>query len=220
MRTSDAHLHDLSCGEPELYVACGTRPEDWDGLPRGPGSVRCYGVHPWHSDLWGDAVEEMLLSRLDSDPGAGVGEIGMDSSREVVGMAVAFESQLSIASERGTFAAIHNVGCDPSVADAVRRLGKGCRSIILHSFSSDSMPVADMAARGCYFSLSPRLLSRRPERVRALVGKVPRDRLLLETDCPFGGGMDGLVSALAPMMGMDCEDLALLAYDNLREAVL
>ena len=196
MRTSDAHLHDLSCGEPELYVACGTRPEDWDGLPRGPGSVRCYGVHPWHSYLWVDSVREALLSRLDSDPGAGVGEIGMDSSREVDGMSAAFESQLSIASERGTFAAIHNVGCDAPVADAVRRLGRGCRSIILHSFSSDSMPVADMAARGCYFSLSPRLLSRRP------------------------GGMDGLLSALAPMMGMECEDLALLAYDNLREAVL
>ena len=121
MRTSDAHLHDLSCGEPELYVACGTRPEDWDGLPRGPGSVRCYGVHPWHSYLWGDSAEEMLLSRLDSDPGAGVGEIGMDSSREVAGMAAAFESQLSIASERGTFATVHNVGCDASVADAVHR---------------------------------------------------------------------------------------------------
>ena len=219
---ADAHIHfpEYPDGSvPSFYVACTADRSDWDTLPE--GGARCYGIHPWYYDLWNGDVAGELEACLDSEPGAGVGEIGLDSEEGDTGEQMrCFTEQFDIASERGTFVTIHNVGADVPVADAIRKHGKGCSGIILHAFSSDSMPVRELADRGCYFSISPRLMARRRERISQLVSKIPEDRLLIETDAPHLPkrfiSMEDFIGTLADIIGMDTEELIRLTGDNLR----
>lgn len=219
MRTSDAHLHDLSCGVPDLYIACGTRPEDWDSLPAEGNGIRCYGIHPWYADQWSPEAEAALRTRLAEDPNAGVGEIGLDSVRQGGNAKEAFMCQMSIASELGRVTSVHNVGSDEGILEAVREYGSGCRSIILHAFSSESVSVRWLASMNCYFSLSPKVLKRSPARIKALLDKIPDDRLLLETDCPYGSDIGGLALMISKIKVMDAEAFCDMVYDNLGRAI-
>ena len=219
---ADAHIHfpEYPDGsEPSLYVACTADRSDWDTLPE--GGVRCYGIHPWYCDLWNADMADELRARLDSEPGTGVGEIGLDSEEGTVEEQMrCFTDQMDMASELGTFVSLHNVGADGPVSDAIRTHGRGCSGIILHAFSSDSMSVRDLADRGCYFSISPRLMARRRERIAQLLSKIPEERLLMETDAPHLPkrfvSMEDFVGTLADIIGMQTDDLLKLTYDNLR----
>lgn len=224
---ADAHIHIAEqgsgyrdIGRCEVLFGCTARPSDWDAMASCDryGVVRFYGVHPWYADEWGPESMERLSSILDGDPDANVGEIGMDSKRgDVTIQEGVFSSQLSMASERGRIANVHMVGCEKPVLDTVRRHGRGCRAVILHSFSSESY-VKPFAEAGCMFSINPRILRRSPERVSRLVLAIPRDRLLVETDSPYVpagfDGMDAFISALADAVGMDAGELASITLDN------
>ena len=222
MRFADAHIHfpEYPDGSvPAFFVACPADRQDWDILPE--GGVRCYGIHPWYCDLWNDGMREQLIGRLEADPAAGVGEIGLDSEEGVLEEQMeCFVRQFDAASEMGRFVSVHNVGADEQITRTIKEHGKGCSGVILHAFSSDSMPVRDLADRGCYFSISPRLMARRRERIRQLLSKIPEERLLIETDAPHLPkqfvSMERFIGDLADILEMEADDLASLTEDNLR----
>ncbi len=229
---ADAHIHitepgsgyaDL--GDAELLFGCTARRSEWTGLSDSNGAkvVRFYGVHPWYADEWGPEAEAELRSFLSANPDANVGEIGLDSKRGNASLQEgALESQLAIASEMGRTANIHMVGCEKDVLDVVRSLGRGCRSTILHSFSSESYvrPFVDV---GCMISLNPRIMVRSPERIRRLTDAIPEDLLLLETDSPYTArgfvGMGAFAVDLARIMGTRPVRLLESALENARRAV-
>ncbi len=229
---ADAHIHitepdsryaDLD--NAELLFGCTARRSEWTGLSdfNDVKIVRFYGVHPWYDGEWGSEAEVELRSLLSADPDANVGEIGLDSKRgDTYLQRRAFESQLEIASEMGRTVNIHMVGCEKDVLDAIRSLGKRCRSVVLHSFSSESYvrPFADV---GCMFSLNPRIMVRSSERIRRLIDAIPEDLLLLETDSPYTVrefvGMEAFAVDLAEIMGTGPVRLLESALENARRAV-
>jgi TatD DNase family protein len=102
------------------------------------------------------------------------------------------------------------------VLEALR--GRRLKAVILHSYGSDSYlkPYSELE---CYFSISPRLLSRSDIRVRRLMDAIPDDRLLLETDSPNCGkdfaGMWDFATRLGSITGRSADDLLSLAEENL-----
>jgi TatD DNase family protein len=227
---SDAHLHptDTDTGamyrdalQAEVLVGCTARLSEW-----GPMSaigdkrlVRSYGIHPWYPDEWDADSHSKLEAILDSDPAAHVGEIGLDSKRGSIGDQMpVFKDQLCLAAEKDRIASIHMVGTEKEVLDALRSAPHG--RILLHSYGSDSY-LRPFYEEGCYFSISPRIMSRSEVRVKRLLSAIPPDRILTETDAPnFPKGFEGMgpfISELERMSGI--ADLASLAASNLRRLI-
>ena len=229
---ADAHIHmtdgaygpgypDISDGE--LFFSCSAVPSEW-GLPTpeiGGKVVRFCGVHPWYAGEWNQSIEDSLISLLKADPSVHVGEIGLDSKHPDIGLQTeVFSKQVSIASDLDRAVNIHNIGCDGEIVRILKRSGKGCRSIILHSFRSDISPFAGL---DCYCSLNPRILTKSEGHVRDLVTRIPRDRLLLETDHPFAprgfSSMGGFITELADILGTEPGELAGRTLENARRAI-
>ena len=75
---------------------------------------------------------------------------------------------------------VHSRGADKDVIAALA--GSGIRAI-LHWYTGPSALVERALEAGLYFSVNPSML--RTKKGRALVGAIPRDRLLTETDGPY-----------------------------------
>lgn len=228
---SDSHLHLVEEGHGDRYsdldsadilMACTARPDEWD-VQSGMTDTRIigsYGVHPWYSDEWNDDIRERLVSILEGNRKAHVGEIGLDYKRGTVkDQMKAFEDQMTIASDMGRIATVHMVGTEKEVLESVKLHGSGCPGIILHSYGSDSY-LKPFSGLNCYFSISPRILSRSDVRVKRLMDAIPDERLLLETDSPHAGkvftGMHDFASRLGDITGRDPEELLSIADSNLK----
>ncbi len=228
-RFADAHCHptDMTSHYSDyedagIVFACSSVPDDWDALARipDPRMTRFYGVHPWRASEW-DRNAERLRSFLERDGKAGVGEIGMDSSRDVPGQKEAFVAQLALAEEYGRPVQVHDVGCEKDILDILREMRPDV-PVVMHAFSSESYskPFAEL---GCYLSVNPRVLKRSDVRVRRLMDSIPADRLLLESDYPFSpevfSGMRGFAERLSEACGIPADALLGQSYDNARRII-
>ena len=227
---TDAHLHltelnDAGAypgfGSLEMVFSCTARREEWENLASIEDArvKRFYGIHPWYAGEWDEESKEELLSLLDADPSAGVGEIGLDSKHGGVPLQrKVFEEQLDIASEYGRTVTVHMVGCENEVLESVRGHAKGV-PVILHAFKSESY-AKPFCEAGCYFSIGPRLLAKSRENVSRILSAIPGDRILVESDAPHFpktfGGMGKMVSEMAEIMGVSEDWLISKSYENLR----
>lgn len=230
---TDAHFHMCESGFPGEYpdigsvvraVSCTSGPEEWEAQASvsAEGTVPSFGVHPWNCGCWNISVRERLLSMLEGDRSAQVGEIGLDSARGGLSeQMAAFAGQLDVALLADRAVSIHMVGAEKQVLDALRPSARS-RRVILHSFSSESY-VKPFSEIGCFFSVSPRILARSGERVARLLRSIPSDRLLLESDAPHQGrlftGMGDFAGTVAGILGCAPEEMAGRLYDNLGRAI-
>lgn len=224
---SDAHLHlhetgaDYPGEDVGILFSCTAKPSEWDALAaiRRNGLERFYGVHPWYCDQWTYESKNKLLALLHEDDSAGVGEIGLDASRgDLKEQIPVFCEQLDIASSLSRAVNIHMFGAEKETVDCITEHA-GRIPAIIHSFRSESY-VKPLSALNCYFSINPRILAKKPESVRRIVGAVPPDRLLLESDAPHTpegfAGMEDFISQLAGILDVAPEDLASSVNENLR----
>lgn len=230
MHCMDAHLHMTEQGvsgmypdldDLEIVFSCTSRPEEWaiQEKIQHRGLKRFYGLHPWYADLWDEDVGKTLVSFLEKDAEAGVGEIGMDSKKgDPVIQSDIFGKQLELASEYGRTVTVHMVGMEKQVLEHLRPYRKDIPATILHSFKAESY-IKPFSELGCYFSLSPRLLDRADEKLKPFIGRIPEDRILVETDAPFTGrnfeDMHSLMERFAGLRGMQVEEFTETVYRNL-----
>ena len=216
MRYADSHIHvadprfiGIDSGA-ELLFGCTSTPDEWDYLSRMNGGkvVKFYGTHPWYHDRTSvDGLERMLRE----DDKANVGEIGLDSKHgnldEQIGP---FISQLELAEGYERIANIHMIGCEEIMLKILKEHKVAC---ILHSFSGPESYIRSFAECGCYFSISPRIHGRSKEKAKAILSKIPKDRLLIETDSPDNRmSMFDHIIALSKLMSIhpsELEDITL-----------
>lgn len=227
MRYADSHLHPNGLDYPgsdsaALLSVCAAEFSDWESIGEmdDPRVVRSYGVHPWNSESWGDGSIDRLREVLERDPSANVGEIGLDEANGpgMVDQSRCFEEQFMLAAELGRTVSIHSVRAENYVLAAVKRNRKGCRAVVLHSFSAPSNYVKSFSKYDCYFSISPRILSKQAPVAKAVLELIPKDRLLIETDSPDYGrqfvSADDFISRVAELLSMDAAELAGTTLEN------
>ena len=139
------------------------------------------GIHP-HQAADGESVEE-LTSLIDGRVVA-IGEIGLDFYRDYAPRAdqrrVFFE-QLRLADELGKAVIVHSREADEETAEVLAEF-RG--TVVLHCFSSPGLlPVA--LERGYYVSFAGNVTYPKAVELREAAAKIPQDRLLAETDCPY-----------------------------------
>lgn len=205
----EPHLDGITRDLKELgltaAVVNGTHPDDWPrvaGLARRFPWVRpSYGLHPWQCGRRPPDWREQFETRLGAEPGAQVGEIGIDrwileSARpndpRLADTARApfdeqmevFRWQLEWAGRHDRVATIHCLQAWGPLLEVLEEATRPSRGVLLHAYGGSGPMAARFARFGAYFSYSPSFLDPRNRRQQAVFRELPADRLLVETDAP------------------------------------
>ena len=194
---------------PMIYGAAGLHPEEL-----GPYAL---------SDL--DAVE----SALAHEKIKAVGEIGLDyywsenPPREV--QREFFDAQLSLAAVHHLPVIIHDREAHGDTVD-ILRAHKGQVTGVMHCFSGSYETAKECLDMGFYIGFGGALTFKNARRNVEVASKVPLDRLVVETDCPYmapvpcrGQRNDPtktlyVLQKLAELRSMDQETLAPVLFEN------
>jgi TatD DNase family protein len=224
MRLFDAHNHlqdsRFSGRQPDWIpsvrdaglvrmVVNGACEEDWGDVRRladaFPEVMPAFGLHPWYLHSRTEKWRDELVRRIDSAPGASVGEIGIDRwildqpahvrGRYVPELAAVepaplevqeevFVWQLRLAAERGVAASIHCLHAWGRLLELLKANPLPKRGFLLHSYGGPAEMIPALAKLGAYFGFPGYFLQERKGRQQEVFRSVPADRLLVETDAP------------------------------------
>ena len=149
------------------------------------------GVHPHDArlldDAWWRAIEELAR-----DPKCvAIGETGLDfyydhSPRDV--QLAAFDRHIGIARAARLPVVCHVRDAHAEAHALLRDTGVGRGDNVggvIHCFTGTAEDAAAYAALGLYVSFSGIITFKTAENIREAVRRVPRERILIETDAPF-----------------------------------
>ncbi len=144
------------------------------------------GMHP---QLVASRASEMSLWEQYLPQARYVGEVGLDAGprhfRSLPMQKVVFERILKLcALAGGKVLTVHSVRAASAVLDLVEEHlppARGC--VVLHWFTGSRAEARRAVDLGCYFSVNAEMLKK--PRHRTVVGSLPLERLLTETDGPF-----------------------------------
>ncbi|MEW5987148.1 MAG: TatD family hydrolase, partial [Chloroflexota bacterium] len=174
------------------------------------GVYAAVGVHPNSSAAWQDHWLDTLCDLAQHAKVVAIGEIGLDYYRDRSPRPVqhqAFQAQLALAVELGLPVIVHNREAGQDVLRLLREspltadrrpptVGEQPSPIIihhssfiipprigvLHSFAAD-WPTAEAAlALGLYLGFTGPITYKNADELRQIAGRVPLERLLIETD--------------------------------------
>ena len=146
------------------------------------------GVHP-HECARVPEEDWAVLARLARDPRiVGIGETGLDFHYDHSPRPVQIESfrrSLALAREAGKPVVVHVREADEACAAALAAEGVPPAGGVIHCFTGDAGAARRYLDLGLHLSVAGVITFRTAEALREAVRVVPRDRLLVETDCPF-----------------------------------
>jgi TatD DNase family protein len=145
------------------------------------------GVHPHHAKDFSAATVEALRQLAAQPEVVALGECGLDFNRNFSGpeaQRAAFEAQLELAAELDKPLFLHERDAFDELRDALGRWKP--RRAVVHCFTGDERALDAYLEAGVHIGITGWICDdRRGVHLRALVSRVPRDRLMLETDAPF-----------------------------------
>jgi TatD DNase family protein len=139
------------------------------------------GVHP-HQAADGESIED--LAALVDGKVVAVGEIGLDFYRDYAprdDQRRVFVEQLALAADLDKPVIIHTRAAEE---ETVALLEDFDGTVVMHCFSSPGLlPVA--LERGYYVSFAGNVTYPKAVELREAAAKIPANRILAETDCPY-----------------------------------
>jgi TatD DNase family protein len=157
---------------------------------RHPDVYASLGVHPHDASLFNDAAEQKILKlRKASGRIVAWGEIGLDyhydnSPREV--QRDVFRRQLHLAREVGLPVIVHSRDADDDTIAILSEFPPTDRPAgVLHCFGGSLMMAETAVSLGFYVSFAGVLTFKNAQPLRDIAARLPLDRLLIETDCPY-----------------------------------
>jgi TatD DNase family protein len=177
------------CLRREMYVlSVTTTPSAWHGttaLAAKSDNIRtALGLHP---QLAHERRSELTLFDAFISDTRYIGEIGLDGAPEFRkywrDQVAVFEHILSKCREAGgRIMSIHSRRASGAVLDHLEN-NRAAGTAVLHWFSGSLHDLDRAASLGCWFSVGPAMLL--SENGRSLAARMPRDRVLTESDGPF-----------------------------------
>ena len=159
---------------------------------RGSGSPRLFataGIHPHHASTFGpDAL--VALRELCARPEVvAVGECGLDFDRNFSPRAEqlrCFEAQLELAAELGMPVFLHERSAHVEFAEILARHRSRIVRAVVHCFTGTGESLARYLDLDLHVGITGWICDeRRGTHLRELVGRIPKDRLMIETDAPY-----------------------------------
>lgn len=144
------------------------------------------GSHPDAADEVDEQVLEEYRLLCREEKVKAIGEIGLDYHYEDIPREIqkkAFRMQMALAQEVGLPVIIHQ---REALADCLEILGdfpevKG----VFHCFSGSAQTARELTAQGWYVGFTGVLTFKNARKALEAAKAVPKDRIVLETDCPY-----------------------------------
>ncbi len=205
LKTSQASI-DLSEKYPFIWAAVGIHPNEADNLP-------CNYI-------------DTLKSMLKKDKVVAIGEIGLDYHYEQPSKEIqkqVFENQLKLAIETSMPVIIHDRDAH---GDTLELLKKYKPKGVVHCFSGSPEMADEIVKLGMYIGLGGVVTFKNAKNPVLVAQKIPLDKLLLETDCPYmapvplrGNRCDSSMikytaKKIADLKGIEVNDLLLTTKNN------
>ena len=152
------------------------------------------GIHPNYAHQerpgdWESIVALTTNSHVGGSRVCALGETGLDRYWDDCPFEVQkknFTRHWELSRSTGLPVIIHSRDGDAEMLDALRNEYKhGELRGVMHSFSSTLEVALECVAMGLYISFSGMLTYKKNDVLRDVAAKIPEDRLLVETDCPY-----------------------------------
>lgn len=185
----DPHAVRDECVRRDLYIlSVTTTPSAWKGTSALAANTKRIwtglGLHP---QLAHERQNELALFDSILAETRYVGEIGLDGALEFrrhrASQVAVFEHVLVKCREAGgRIMSLHSRRASGAVLDYLEKF-RGAGTPILHWFSGSFRDLDRAIKLGCWFSVGPAMLA--SENGRTLTARMPRERVLTESDGPF-----------------------------------
>jgi len=147
------------------------------------------GMHPHHASDYTAAVHESIRALLQEEPVVAVGECGLDyfrnfSPREA--QRTAFEQQLALAETTGLPVFLHQRDAHDDFIEILEPVLPRLSRAVAHCFTGEEHELRHYLELGLYIGITGWICDeRRGLHLRDIVGLIPDDRLMIETDAPY-----------------------------------
>lgn len=145
------------------------------------------GVHPNHTEGKDPSAEELVELAHDNNVVA-IGETGLDyyrSEGDLGWQQARFRQHIRAAHESGKPLIIHSRDAATDTIKILKEEGANEIGGVMHCFTGDWEGAKAALNLDFYISFSGIVTFKSAESLRDVVRKVPADRMLVETDCPY-----------------------------------
>ena len=164
--------------------------EAMHGLAMAHDDIWCtVGAHPHEARDHRDLTADELVALAQRPRVIGIGECGLDfhydlSPREI--QAAVFRQHIEAARRTGLPLVVHTREADEVMAAILREEhAHSPFKMLMHCYTS-GVELAETAAElGAWFSVSGIATFKAAEDVREVIRRMPEDRIIVETDCPY-----------------------------------
>jgi len=147
------------------------------------------GVHPHHAADLDDAAFEQLAHLAAAPSVVAVGECGLDYYRNFApreAQRSAFARQLELAVRVGKPVFLHQRDAHADFIAILRDYHPQLTDAVAHCFTGQAHELDDYLALGIAVGITGWICDeRRGEHLKAIVGRIPAHRLMIETDAPY-----------------------------------
>jgi TatD DNase family protein len=188
------------------------------------------GIHPHEAAGVDGGICEALRQLARQEKVVAIGEIGLDffynhAPREV--QLLRFAEQLDLAESLDLPVIVHDREAHAETL-AILEARQGRLRGVLHCFSGDAAMARRCLALGFYLSVAGPVTFPKALQLREVAREIPRERLLIETDCPYlapqryrgkrnePAYVRETAAALAELRGIPAEEMERVTADNAR----
>lgn len=153
-----------------------------------PFVYEALGIHPSETGLMNEENFAWLKEQLHREKCVAVGEIGLDyhwpdPDRKI--QQKWFERQLYLAKEEKLPVIIHSRDAAKDTYDLMKEAGADEIGGVIHCFSYSPEVAESFLQMGFYIGIGGVVTFKNASRIKEVVIRVPLDRIVLETDCPY-----------------------------------
>ncbi|MGI6450553.1 MAG: TatD family hydrolase [Desulfitobacteriia bacterium] len=145
------------------------------------------GIHPHDAKDCSAKTWDLLLRLAQNPKVVAWGEIGLDYYRDLSPRDVqrqVFIQQIELANEAGLPVVIHNRDAHADVLSIVKKYPPEAGGVF-HSYSGSWEMAKELLKMSFYLSFSGPLTYKNARQTVEVASKVPEDRFVVETDCPY-----------------------------------
>ena len=147
------------------------------------------GVHPHHAVEYTDEADAEMRALLAHPEVVAVGECGLDYHRDFSPRPAqrrAFERQLQLAADTGKPLFLHQRDAHADFMAIMKGFDGRLAPAVVHCFTGTREECFDALDAGYFIGITGWLCDeRRGQHLREIVGNIPANRLMVETDAPY-----------------------------------
>lgn len=146
------------------------------------------GIHPHDAQELNNNCIDKLYDMGKKKKVLAIGEIGLDFYRDLSPrdkQKTAFIAQIKIAQEINKPIVIHDRDAHQEVLEIIKKEKAGKNEGIMHCYSGHLPLAVELMREGFYISFAGPLTFKNNKKSQEVAAKIPMDRILIETDCPY-----------------------------------